>query len=64
MAADFLKELKSEFSSVFEEPVYPVQREGKAIDFNHYIKLKDPSKDPPKRRLYPLDEIELAELKK
>jgi hypothetical protein len=49
---------------VFSEPTYPVVRDGNAIDFYHYIKLKDPSLDPPKRRLYPLDAVELEELKK
>ena len=58
-------ELKGEFPQVFEEPVYPVERSvNVATDFRHYIKLKDPTLDPPKRRLYPLDDIELVELKK
>lgn len=43
--------------------MYPVVRDNDAIDFKHYIHLKDPTKDPPKRRLYPLDESELVELK-
>ena len=48
---------------MFDEPVYPVVRENQNIDFYHYIRLKDESCDPPKRRLYPLDELELVELK-
>ncbi len=53
--------MKVKYPSVFEEPVYPVKRSGKV--FEHSIPLKDESAEPPKRRLYPLDKDELAELK-
>lgn len=33
------------------------------IDFSHKVRLKDPNKDPPKRKIYPLDNDELVELK-
>ena len=45
---------------MFEEPKYPITRKQ---NFEHTIKLKDPNAQPPKRRLYPLDELELKELK-
>lgn len=32
--------------------------------FEHKIDLKDPTLDPPRRKLYPLDATELEELKK
>ena len=47
---------------MFAEPVYPIQRgDGKVYAF--HIPLKDPLKDPPRKKLYPLDAAELAELK-
>ena len=52
--------LKATFGSVFTEPTYPVNR---ASHQQHKIKLVDPSAPPPKRRLYPLSEAELKELK-
>ena len=55
-----MQKLKNTFGSVFVEPKYPVSREQHA---QHYIKLADPSAPPPKRRLYPLSESELKELK-
>ena len=55
-----MKMLKATFGSVFEEPTYPVSR---APHQQHDIKLVDPSAPPPKRRLYPLSEAELTELK-
>ncbi len=61
LADQELKRLKVKYPSVFEEPVYPVKRSGKV--FEHSIPLKDESAEPPKRRLYPLDKDELAELK-
>lgn len=45
---------------MFTEPTFPVAREK---EFEHHIKLTDPNAPPPKRRLYPLDEVELQELK-
>ena len=47
---------------MFAEPVYPIQRgDDKVYAFR--IPLKDPLKDPPRKKLYPLDAAELAELK-
>ena len=56
-----LARLKSEFSEVFETPVFPVKRENEC--FEHRITLVDETADPPKRRLYPLDNTKLVELK-
>ena len=49
---------------MFEEPAYPVDRSDCPVQFEHQIPLIDESAPPPKRRLYPLDGVELAELKK
>ncbi len=49
-----LSRLKREYSSVFSEPTYPVDRSGGRV-FEHTIPLKDDEAQPPKRRLYPLD---------
>ena len=47
---------------MFAEPVYPIQHgDDKVYAFR--ILLKDPLKDPPRKKLYPLDAAELAELK-
>ena len=54
--------MKKQFPSVFADPVYPVDRSGGRV-FKHTIPLKDESANPPKRRLYPLDQEELLELK-
>jgi hypothetical protein len=59
VARDFLAKLKSKHGKIFEEPVYPIVRRDATLDYQHYIHLKDKNLDPPKRRLYPLDEIEL-----
>lgn len=56
-----MKELKTSFASVFEEPTFPIKRKSA---FQHKIKLKDPNSAPPKRKLYPLAGEELEELKK
>jgi hypothetical protein len=48
------------FASVFAEPTYPIKRKAQ---HHHKIELSDPSAPPPKRRLYPLSEDELTELK-
>ena len=32
--------------------------------FQHYIKLKDTSSEPPRKKLYPLDSVEMEALKK
>ena len=55
-----LETLKTSHSSIFEEPKYPVSRD---TLYQHEIKLKDPNADPPSKKLYPLDAVELAALK-
>ena len=45
---------------MFTEPTYPINRD-KPIE--HEIRLIDENKEPPKKRLYPLDTDELKELK-
>ena len=62
-AQKMLTELKSVHSSVFADPKYPIDHYSLGVNFDHEIKLKDPSKDPPKRKLYPLNAEDLAELK-
>ena len=49
---------------MFSDPVYPVDRSGCDLQFEHTIPLIDEGAAPPKRRLYPLDNVELVELKK
>jgi hypothetical protein len=44
--------------------VYPVDRSDCPSEFFHSIPLKDENAAPPKRKLYPLDNVELEELKK
>ncbi len=56
--------MKARYPRVFEEPTYPVDRSDCPVQFEHKIPLIDESAPPPKRRLYPLDGVELAELKK
>ena len=47
---------------MFAEPVYPIKRgDDKVYEFR--IPLKDPLKDPPRKKLYPLDAAELDALK-
>ena len=53
--------LKTSYPEVFADPVFSIEYE---IDFDHNIDLADPNKPPLKRNLYPIDEEELAELKK
>ena len=55
-----MSELKKTHASVFSEPTYPVEREDL---FRHNIRLKDPAAHPPRKKLYPLDEVESAALK-
>jgi hypothetical protein len=52
--------LKQDYSDVFSEPKFPIER---AAHRQHHIKLKDPNAEPPRRRLYPLAQDELVELK-
>ena len=55
--------MKAKYPEVFAEPKYPVSREGTGADIKHEIRLIDESAAPPKRRIYPLDNAELEELK-
>ncbi len=64
LANDTLSRLQQKYPEVFAEPKYPVSREGCAVDIRHEIRLKDADSAPPKRRIYPLDNQELEELKK
>jgi hypothetical protein len=52
------------YPEVFVEPKFPVQRAKCSADIKHEIRLKDETSAPPKRRIYPLDNAELEELKK
>ncbi len=61
LASDTLAELKVQYPAVFAEPTFPVER---PPSFQHKIVLKDEQIDPPRKKLYPLDANELAELKK
>ena len=47
---------------MFAEPIYPIQRGDDKV-YAFCIPLKDSLKDPPCKKLYPLDAAELAELK-
>lgn len=60
-----IEKLKSKFPTVFSEPVFPIDR-GPEINklFEHEINLDPVDAPPPKKRLYPLDNVELEELKK
>ena len=64
LADSTLERLQACFPEVFKEPVYPVDR-GEELNrvFEHKIELSDPTLPPPKRKLYPLDDLELAELR-
>ena len=57
-----LEKLKSKYANVFAEPQYPLRRGGDPV-YAFRIPLKDQLKDPPRKKLYPLDADELAELK-
>jgi hypothetical protein len=61
LAVSELARLKVEFPEVFKTPTYPVKRDVEV--FEHRIPLVDENAPAPKRRLYPLDSTELAELK-
>lgn len=63
LAADCLQDFKDKFPSVFADPVFPIVRDA-SVQFEHRIRLKDESAPPPRRKIYPLDQTELAELKK
>ena len=62
LATRELANLKRKYPVVFSEPSYPVDRSGSTV-FEHSIPLKDENAPAPKRRLYPLDQVELTELK-
>ncbi len=63
LASETLAGLKAKFCSVFSEPEFPIERDG-TDKFEHRIRLKDESAPPPRRKIYPLDPTELAELRK
>ena len=63
LATESMTELKTKYPEVFVDPVYPVDRSDCPAQFEHSIPLVDESAPPPKRKLYPLDTTELAELK-
>lgn len=56
--------LKNKYPEVFVEPTYPVDRAGCPTNIEHTIRLVDEKAPPPKRKIYPLDNVELEELKK
>jgi hypothetical protein len=64
LADDTVKHLQRCFPEVFKEPVYPVDR-GEELNriFEHRISLTDPDLPPPRRKLYPLDDDEMKELR-
>ena len=64
LSEETMKQLQAQFPRCFAEPSYPVDR-GPELNkyFEHGIDLVDESAPPPKRKLYPLDDAELAELK-
>ena len=46
---------------MFADPVYPIKNgDGKVYTF--HILLEDPLKDPPRKKMYPLDAAELTAL--
>ncbi len=55
-----LEELKTCYPTVFSEPQFPVER---PVDMQHHIDHVDGKVDPPCKKLYPLDQEELTELK-
>ena len=62
-AAALLGELQTKFAPVFKEPTFPINR-AHPERFEHRIRLKDEAAQPPRRKIYPLDQTELEELKK
>ena len=63
LASAELARLKAKYSTVFTEPTYPVHWSSCPEEFHHEIPLVDEGAAPPKRKLYPLNSNELAELK-
>ena len=64
LAYEQLEYLKNWYPVVFSEPTYPVDRPDCPVIFQHRIPLVDENAPPPKHKLYPLDSVELIELKK
>ena len=62
VSATMLQELQACHPSVFAEPGFPIVRDNPTL-YEHKIRLKDESEPPPRRKIYPLDQKELAELK-
>ena len=63
IAKQEIESLKTKYPSVFSEPTYPVDRSNCPQQFQYELPLKDENLDPPKRKIYPLDNTELEELK-
>ena len=63
IASTTLADLQKTFPKVFSEPTYPVDRTDVGVTFEHDIILEDPTKPPPKKKLYTLDDEELKALK-
>ena len=63
LASDCLQELKTHYPSIFAKPKFPIVCYN-LVHFDHGIRLKDESAPPPYCRIYPLDQEELAKLKK
>ena len=63
LADSELQRLKNQYSDVFADPSYPIDRSDAPIKFEHQIPLKDENAERPKRKLYPLDARELEELR-
>lgn len=57
-----LDELQRTYPAVFQEPAFPIQRPNPKM-YEHKIRLKDEDAPPPRRKIYPLDQKELEELK-
>ena len=57
-----LQELQACHPTVFAEPGFPIIRNNPTL-YEHRIRLKDESEPPPRQKIYPLDQKELAELK-
>ena len=62
LATEMLDELQRSYPGVFAEPQFPIHRENSQM-YEHRIRLKDEGAPPPRRKIYPLDQQELSELK-
>ena len=58
-----LQNLQKKFPEFYAEPTFPVDRSNVGVTFEHDIQLEDPTKPPPKKKLYMLDDQELKALK-